>query len=76
MNTEKEWQRVQDLFVRELLSEMGRQRMTAKQLAQKLSISPSWCSEMLNCKKPMSLELMIRSCRILKLQFHLSLAKI
>ena len=55
------WQDVQDILVRQILAEMGNQRMNAKTMCKAAGISASHWNKLRDLKKPMSID---RLCAI------------
>lgn len=64
-----DWVPVQDAIFRQILAEMGSQRLTAATVYRTAGISASHWSEIKNCNKPASVACLIKICQVLGLTF-------
>lgn len=67
--TKPAWKNTQDSLMREVLSELGRQRMTSQDLCRRAGISTSHWSELKNLKKPISLDRLLSVASALGMEF-------
>lgn len=52
----KRWREAQDGIIRQMLAEMGKQRLTGKAMCLRAGVSPSHWSELRNLRKPLTLD--------------------
>lgn len=67
---------LQDRIARQILSAMGSQRTNASHVASMANISASYFSEMMNLRKPVDLNRLIRIAKVLGLEVSVSLKPI
>lgn len=67
---------LQDRIARDILSAMGSQRVNAKWVTGVAGISTSYFSEMINLKKPMDLNRLIRIAKALGFEVQVTLKDI
>jgi len=70
-----EWKLLQDQVMREFLAEIGRRRIRHRDMCAEIGISSSYWSEMLNLKRPASLDIMLRVAFHLGLSLSLSFSR-
>lgn len=67
------WREAQDGIIRQMLAEMGRQKLTGKAMCLRAGISPSHWSELRNLRKPLTLDKIVAITTALNLTLEINL---